>query len=210
MYIPCILICYVGGWITDLILYRTRRDYISQKWPVMWSFDIFFAVSLEKLLKKQMRRCLFVTPWGSYDVAATLRWRHNGRDGVANHQPHECVLNSLFRRRSKKTSKLRVTCLCEGNSPVTGDFPAQMASDAENVSIWWRHHDCVVVSNTVCTALFVLWWQNHNCQKKCSQQVGVHSRCILVNTLRPRQNNRHLKQQSQTLLAVICFQGSNY
>ena len=22
-----------------------------------------------------------------------------------------------------------------------GEFPAQMASNAENVSIWWRHHD---------------------------------------------------------------------
>ena len=41
----------------------------------------------------------------------------------------------------KKTSKLRVTGLCEGNSPGTGEFPAQMASYAENVSIWWRHHD---------------------------------------------------------------------
>ena len=45
------------------------------------------------------------------------------------------------RRRSKKTPKLRVTGLCEGNSPVTGEFPAQRASNAENVSIWWRHHD---------------------------------------------------------------------
>ena len=27
------------------------------------------------------------------------------------------------------------------NSPVTGEFPAQRASNAENVSIWWRHHD---------------------------------------------------------------------
>ena len=35
---------------------------------------------------------------------------------------------------------LRVTGLCAGNSPVTGEFPAQMASNAENVSIWWRHH----------------------------------------------------------------------
>ena len=42
----------------------------------------------------------------------------------------------------RKTSKLRVTGLCEGNSPVTGEFPAQRASYAENVSIWWRHHDC--------------------------------------------------------------------
>ena len=48
----------------------------------------------------------------------TLRWRHNERDSVSNHQPHDCLLNRLFRRRSKKTSKLRVTGLCDGNSPV--------------------------------------------------------------------------------------------
>ena len=59
----------------------------------------------------------------------TLQWRHNGRDGVSNHQRHDCLLNRLFRRRSKKTSKLRVTGLCEGNSLVTGEFPAKMASD---------------------------------------------------------------------------------
>ena len=84
----------------------------------------------------------------------TLLWRHNGRDGVSNHQPHDCLLNRSFRRWSKKTSKLRVTDLCAGNSPVTGEFPAQMASNAtdawalsvgciisgNNVSIWWRHH----------------------------------------------------------------------
>ena len=70
----------------------------------------------------------------------TLQWGHNGRESVSNHQPHDCLLNRLFRRRSKKTSKLRVTGLCAGNSSVTGEFPAQMASNAENVSIWWRHH----------------------------------------------------------------------
>ena len=36
--------------------------------------------------------------------------------------------------------KLHVTGLCVGNSPVTGEFPAQRTSNAENVSIWWRHH----------------------------------------------------------------------
>ena len=70
----------------------------------------------------------------------SLRWRHNDHAGVSNHQPHGCLLNRLFRRKSKKTSKLRVTGLCVGNSPGTGEFPAQMASYAENVSIWWRHH----------------------------------------------------------------------
>ena len=73
-------------------------------------------------------------------LSESLRWRHNGRDSVSNHQPHDCLLKRLFRRRSKKTSKPRVTGLCVGNSPGTGDFPAQMASNAENVSIWWRHH----------------------------------------------------------------------
>ena len=72
-----------------------------------------------------------------------LRWRHNGHDSVSNHQPHHCLVNRLFRRRSKKTSKLRVTGLCVGNSPGTGEFPAQMASNAENVFIWWRHHGSI-------------------------------------------------------------------
>ena len=70
----------------------------------------------------------------------SLLWRHNGRGNVSNHQRHDCLLNRLFRRRSKKTSKLRVTGFCVGNSPGTGEFPAQMASNAENVSIWWRLH----------------------------------------------------------------------
>ena len=52
----------------------------------------------------------------------TLQWRHDGRDSVSNHQLRHCLLNRL-------------------SSPVTGEFPAQMASNAENVPIWWRHHE---------------------------------------------------------------------
>ena len=70
----------------------------------------------------------------------TSQWRHNEHDGVWNHRRLDCLLNRLFKRRSKKTSKLRVTGLCDGYSPVTGEFPAQRATDTENVSIWWRHH----------------------------------------------------------------------
>ena len=82
----------------------------------------------------------FSKPVLGYCQLDPLLWRHNGRDSVSNHQPHHCLLKRLFRRRSKKKSKLRVTGLCVGNSPGTGEFPAQMASNAENVSIWWRHH----------------------------------------------------------------------
>ena len=50
--------------------------------------------------------------------AYTLQWRHNRRDGVSNRQPHDCLLNRLIRRRSKKTSKLRVTGLGIHRGPV--------------------------------------------------------------------------------------------
>ena len=60
-----------------------------------------------------------------------IPWRHNRCDGVWNHQPNDCLLNCLFRRRSRRTSKLRVTGLCVGNSQVTGEFPAQIASNED-------------------------------------------------------------------------------
>ena len=62
--------------------------------------------------------------WHRMFYISSLHWRHNDHEGVSNHQPHGCLLNRLFRRRSKKTSRLRVTY-------------------AENVSIWWRHHDTI-------------------------------------------------------------------
>ena len=74
------------------------------------------------------------------------QWCHNERDGISNGRRLDCLLNRLFRCRSKKTSKLRVTGLCEGNSLVTGEFPTQRTSNAENISIWWRHHDVMLMS----------------------------------------------------------------
>ena len=91
-------------------------------------------------------------------IRHSLQWRHNERNSVSNHQPHDCLLNRLFRRRSEKISKLRVTGLCAGNSPGTGVFPAQMASNVENVSISWRHHgNCIQLklSNTVSSWIVV-------------------------------------------------------
>ena len=53
----------------------------------------------------------------------TLQWHPNGRDGVSNHQPHQCLLNCLFGHISKTTSKLRVSGLCAGNSPGPVNSP---------------------------------------------------------------------------------------
>ena len=78
--------------------------------------------------------------WYLLYMLYSLQWRHNERDGVSNHRGFDCLLRRLFRRTSKKTSKLCVTGLCEGNPPVNGGFPLPGASNAEIVSIWWRHH----------------------------------------------------------------------
>ena len=83
--------------------------------------------------------------------AWTNSWANNGHAVDFNHQPHDCLLNRLFRRRSKKTSKLRVTGLCAGKSPGTDELPTQMASNAENVSISWRHHE-----NNFCSSIIVI------------------------------------------------------
>ena len=91
-------------------------------------------------------------------IRKTLRWRHNEHDSVSIYQPHDYLLNRVLRRRSKKTSKLRVTGLCAGNSPGTGEFPAQMAINVENVSIWWRHYD--------------IWCKcGHPCRELCNLRV---------------------------------------
>ena len=106
--------------------------------------------------------------------SAELQWRHKERDGVSNHRRLRCLLNCCFRHRSKKTSNLRVTGLCAGNSPVTSEFPAQMASDAENVSIWWRHQ---------MSLRFVLWAMSSQSAECLAQMAAVWQRSILSGSL---------------------------
>ena len=60
---------------------------------------------------------------GTWQGQTSLQWRHYDYNGVSNHQPHGCLLNCLFRRRSEKTSKLRVTGLCAWNSPGPVNSP---------------------------------------------------------------------------------------
>ena len=82
----------------------------------------------------------------------SLRWRHNDHDSVSNHQPHGCLLNRLFRRRSKKTSNLRVTGLCVGNSPGPVNSPhkgpvTQKMFPFDDVIMWRRTITSVDMAN---------------------------------------------------------------
>ena len=88
---------------------------------------------------------------GSWSLLS-LKWRHNERGSVSNNQRLHFLSNCRFRSSSKKTSKFRVTGLCAGISPVTGELPTQRARNAENVSIWWRHH----VHDKTCWSLLLI------------------------------------------------------
>ena len=73
-------------------------------------------------------------------------WRHQAT--MCLHHYTDVIMGTIASQIASLTivywtvySKLRVIGLCAGNSLETGEFPAQMASNAKNVSIWWRHHD---------------------------------------------------------------------
>ena len=83
-------------------------------------------------LKNFLQNCINMTQItyqhnNNNHVSISLQRRHNERNVVSYHQPHDC----LFRRRLKKASKLRMTGLCEVISPVAVEFPTQRACNAE-------------------------------------------------------------------------------
>ena len=139
-------------------------------WPHWWLINIGSCKDLVKSGKNRkhrngnpvLRRCMGSIGHSDLNTLhneLTLQWRHNEHDSVSNHQLHHCLFNCLFRRRSKNTSKICVTGLCAGNSPVTGEIPAQRASNAENVSIWWRHHELRFYTSSHITNYFPLYSQ---------------------------------------------------
>ena len=124
---------------------REHQCFIVLKWTFYHSWKPGKHTYLKFFLVKNknpsflLSQCLPIAP--ILTKLSILQWRHNECDSVSNHQSRDwLLLIRLFRRWSTKTPKLRGTDLCTGNSPVTGEFHAQMVSNAENASIWWRHH----------------------------------------------------------------------
>ena len=90
----------------------------------MIKLENYVCRTQDRLKTNKRKPCITaVRSMSNLVTVETLHWRHNVPDSVSNHQPHYCLLNRLFRRRSKKTSKLRVTGLCAGNSPGPVNSP---------------------------------------------------------------------------------------
>ena len=122
-------------------LYHTKGKFFS---TIQWKSGSYFLAQLTRIyicIITCIEKYENISYKQTYTIALmSLQWRHNEHDGISNHQPYDCLLSRLFRHGPKKISKLHVTGLCEGYSPVTSEFPTQRASNVENVSIWWCHH----------------------------------------------------------------------
>ena len=125
-----------NGLLAELRLLRKRVSYKCHKWRyiVIWYSWVLLLHS-----QLYLHGVSVVSIMNNINNFMTLQWHHNGHNIISNHQPHDCLLNRLFRHRSKKTSKLRITGFCVGNSPATSEFPVQMVSNTEDVSIWYHH-----------------------------------------------------------------------
>ena len=181
------------------------------------SFCINYAHGFHAIGEKQSPlwyapQCLCTTIRNTHYIDVTM--------SISNHQPHDCLLSRFFRRRSKKTPKLRVTGLCAGNSPVTGEFPTQMASNAENVSIWWRHHVNSIIGSVAHTPpmfplLYISWWVDVNID--LPQAIPMSSLCCLFHVICKNKHwsanwtelnlekNNHIMTHENALHGAVCY-----
>ena len=76
-----------------------------------------------------------------------LQRRHNERNGASNHRRLDCVLNRIFKRQSKKTSKLHVMSSMRGihrwpvDSSQKEPVPRKMFPFDEVIMLWDELHE---------------------------------------------------------------------
>ena len=113
---PCVSSCFYG-----LIILSCMTEIISRQIGQYHGCWCSWLVP-SHCLSQCWPRCLM--PYGV--TRPPLQWRHNGHDGLSNHQPNDCLLSRLYRCRPKKISTPGVTGLCAGNSPATSEFPHKL------------------------------------------------------------------------------------
>ena len=163
------------------------------KRPVTWSFDVFFDLRLNKRLSKQSWGWWFETPsrplWHHCNVFHLIRsrthftvthssdwWFHYNDVIIGAMASQIASLRIVYATiysgcRSKKTSKLCVTDLCAGNSTVTGEFPAQMASNAE----MFTFDDVIMLVQVMAVRQQTIAWANFDPDLCCGMTSLDHN-----------------------------------
>ena len=119
------------------------------------------------------------------------QWCHNELNGISNHQCLDCLLNRVFRHRSKKTSKLRITGLCEGNSlvnsPHKGPVTRKMFPFDDIIMPCirrsWGHF-----TNDFCIIIQIQWKIGFKCNCTMGYHITTKFEMITLQQLRWQQN----------------------
>ena len=163
--------------------------------PFVHPWDL--AVNLASFNTKNRIFMVLILSLETHDrLILAWQWRHNGRDGVSNHQPHYCLLSRLFWSRSKKTSKHRVIGLCAGIPPVTGNPVRLYCHIMPN---WIRidsragHQINILEKIGIKPKIHIYESMNniHSCDL-CMQLSAFHGKCQIISNLRQyKRTNLH-------------------
>ena len=157
------------------LFYLDRVTYESGvfRWFELNEIVLHFNVSTRQLYNIIIIRCknftwyMYITlcfsetlykpqPWARIFLCITVtslwaRWRLKSPASRLFTQPFNQV------QIKENTKARRHWPLCgefTGNSPVAGEFPADMANNAEYFSIWWRHHGIQNAAYYIVTTVF--------------------------------------------------------
>ena len=108
------LIIPTESWAVVLLWLPLPVIWIWRIWLKAFGMNILFIKLFCILQRKMLKRMLLLSTRSTctkfvyrsgicfvFKWQCTLLWRHNGHSSVSNHQPHDCLHNRLFRRRSK-------------------------------------------------------------------------------------------------------------
>ena len=109
----------------------------------------------------------------------SLQRRLNERDCVSNHRRLHYLLDRLFRRISKKASKLRVTGLCEGTPPAISGFPSQRASNAEMSPF------DIIMTSRIHAYLIAIEWGSYHCNVYVGHSVYYRKYRVIIQSVHP-------------------------
>ena len=124
---------------------------------LIFLFFIYLFLFFELASNYNMHSSVHTVSTSHAHTNQALHWRHNGRDSVSNHQPHDCLFNGLFRRRSKKTWKHRVTVRGPVNSPHKWPVTLKMFT-FDDVIMFVEHTD---LQTCIDCCTYVSWGRNY-------------------------------------------------
>ena len=124
------------AWMNNYIREKTMRgnqSFMSQFKKYIWAFHIFLRLKFFRLSRRLL---------STFHQISIMHYSDVIMGGTASQITSLVIFTQpIIQTKIQENIKVPRHWLCAGNSPVTCEFPAQMASNAKNVSIWWRHHD---------------------------------------------------------------------